>query len=51
MRPGWTIPAILGISMTLVATIVLARSPAQELDHRVLPPVTHPPGVMPSAQS
>lgn len=51
MRPGWTIPAILGITMTLLATVVLARSPAQELDHRVLPPVAHPPGVMPSTQT
>ena len=34
MRPGWTIPAIIGISLTLAATIVLARSPAQELEHR-----------------
>ncbi len=34
MRPGWTIPAILGIAITLAATLVLARSPAQELEHR-----------------
>jgi len=51
MRPGWTIPAILGITMTLLATVVLARSPAQELDHRVLPPVSHPPGAIPSTQN
>jgi drug/metabolite transporter (DMT)-like permease len=37
MRPGWTLPATLGIAMTLVATVVLARSPAQDLEHRVLP--------------
>ena len=37
MRPGWALPATFGIAMTLVATVVLARSPAQDLDHRVLP--------------
>ena len=42
MRPGWTIPAIIGIGLTLVATLVLARSPAQELEHRAIPPATHP---------
>lgn len=40
MRPGWQIPAIIGIGMTLVATVILARSPAQDLEHRAL--VTHP---------
>jgi drug/metabolite transporter (DMT)-like permease len=51
MRPGWTVPAILGISITLAATIVLARSPAQELEHRVIP--TPPPGagILPSTTS
>lgn len=38
MRPGWTIPAILGIGLTLAATVVLARSPAQDLEHRELSP-------------
>ncbi len=38
MRPGWTIPAIVGIAMTLGATVVLARSPAQNLDHREITP-------------
>lgn len=42
MRPGWTIPAILGIAITLAATFVLARSPAQELDHRTATAKTHP---------
>ena len=42
MRPGWTIPAIIGIGLTLVATVVLARSPAQELEHRAIPPGTTP---------
>ena len=42
MRPGWTIPAILGIALTLGATIVLARSPAQELEHRTAAASTHP---------
>lgn len=37
MRPGWTLPATLGIALTLAATVVLARSPAQDLEHRVLP--------------
>lgn len=32
IRRGWVIPATLGMSLTLVATIVLARSPAQELE-------------------
>lgn len=51
MRPGWTLPAIGGIGLTLVATIVLARSPAQELDHRNLPTPTHPSSAFPSARS
>lgn len=42
MRPGWTIPAILGIAITLGATVVLARSPAQELEHRTVTANTHP---------
>lgn len=42
MRPGWTIPAIVGIGLTLAATVVLARSPAQDLDHRAMPVPTHP---------
>lgn len=42
MRPGWTIPAILGIAITLGATYVLARSPAQELDHRKVSSKAHP---------
>jgi drug/metabolite transporter (DMT)-like permease len=42
MRPGWTIPAILGIAITLGATLVLARSPAQELDHRRVTAQAHP---------
>jgi hypothetical protein len=42
MRPGWTIPAIAGIGLTLVATVILARSPAQDLEHRVIPATTHP---------
>jgi hypothetical protein len=37
MRPGWAIPAIVGIGITLVGTLVLARSPAQQLDHHVVP--------------
>jgi hypothetical protein len=37
MRPGWALPATFGIAMTLAATVVLARSPAQDLEHRVLP--------------
>jgi uncharacterized membrane protein len=37
MRPGWALPATLGIALTLGATVVLARSPAQDLEHRVLP--------------
>lgn len=36
MRPGWTIPAIFGIAITLAATVLLARSPAQELEHRAI---------------
>jgi drug/metabolite transporter (DMT)-like permease len=39
MRPGWTIPAILGIGLTLVATVILARSPAQDLEHRAVPEI------------
>lgn len=42
MRPGWTIPAIVGIGFTLVATVILARSPAQDLEHRALPAIAHP---------
>ncbi len=42
MRPGWTVPAILGITMTLVATIILARSPAQDLEHRSISPADLP---------
>ena len=42
MRPGWTIPAIIGIAITLGATVVLARSPAQELEHRTITANTHP---------
>ena len=42
MRRGWTIPAIVGISLTVAATVVLARSPAQELDHRTAPAAAHP---------
>ena len=38
MRPGWTIPATLGIGLTLAATVVLARSPAQDLEHREISP-------------
>jgi hypothetical protein len=41
MRDGWEVPAIIGIGLTLGATIVLARSPAQELEHRALPAITH----------
>lgn len=41
MRPGWTIPAIAGIGITLVGTVVLARSPAQELEHRAISPAAH----------
>jgi hypothetical protein len=37
MRPGWVLPAAFGIALTLAATVVLARSPAQDLEHRVLP--------------
>ncbi|MCU1503430.1 MAG: hypothetical protein JWM12_2784 [Ilumatobacteraceae bacterium] len=36
MRRGWLAPAIFGIVMTLAATIVLARSPAQELEHHTV---------------
>ena len=32
VRRGWGIPAIVGIAITLAATLELARSPAQELD-------------------
>jgi drug/metabolite transporter (DMT)-like permease len=39
MRPGWTVPAAFGIALTLAATVVLARSPAQDLEHRALPMV------------
>jgi drug/metabolite transporter (DMT)-like permease len=41
MRPGWQIPAIVGIGLTLIATVVLSRSPAQNLEHRLpaRPPV------------
>ena len=42
MRPGWTLPAMLGIGLTLGATIVLARSPAQDLEHRNLPTPSQP---------
>ena len=42
MRPGWTIPAIAGIGLTLVATVILARSPAQDLEHRAIPATVHP---------
>ncbi len=42
MRLGWTIPAIVGIALTLGATIVLARSPAQELEHRTTAASAHP---------
>ena len=45
MRPGWVAPAIIGIGMTLVATIILARSPAQELEHRAIAVVDLPPEV------
>lgn len=45
MRPGWVVPAILGIGMTLVATIILARSPAQELEHRAIAVIDLPPEV------
>jgi drug/metabolite transporter (DMT)-like permease len=48
MRPGWTLPAILGIGLTLAATIVLARSPAQDLEHRNIPVPSHP-AVVPTA--
>jgi len=34
MREGWQIPAIVGIGLTLGATVVLARAPGQDLDHR-----------------
>jgi hypothetical protein len=37
MRPGWALPATFGIALTLGATVVLARSPAQDLEHRALP--------------
>ena len=47
MRPGWTLPAIFGIILTLAATVVLARSPAQELDRRALP-APHPGAVLSS---
>lgn len=42
MRRGWTIPAIIGIGLTLAATIVLARSPAQDLEHREISPADLP---------
>jgi len=42
MRPGWTIPAMIGIATTLGATIVLARSPAQDLEHRDISPADLP---------
>ncbi len=45
LRDGWTIPAVLGIGMTLVSTIVLARSPAQDLEHR-MPVAGHPPNTL-----
>ena len=35
MRPGWQIPAIVGIALTVIATVILARSPAQELEQRL----------------
>jgi len=34
MRDNWQIPALLGVALTLGATIVLARAPGQDLDHR-----------------
>ena len=49
MRSGWTLPAIGGISLTLAATIVLARSPAQDLEHRNLPSHAHPASALPHA--
>lgn len=42
MRPGWTIPAIMGIGITLAATVLLARSPAQDLEHREITPADLP---------
>jgi hypothetical protein len=36
VRDGWEIPATIGIGLTLGATVVLARSPAQELEHRLV---------------
>ncbi|HEY4333347.1 MAG TPA: hypothetical protein VGM78_12280 [Ilumatobacteraceae bacterium] len=43
LRPGWEVPAILGIALTLASTIALASSPAQEMDHSVVPvPSGHP---------
>ncbi len=42
MRPGWTVPAIAGIGLTLVATVILARSPAQDLEHRSIPAAVQP---------
>lgn len=37
MRQGWALPATFGIALTLVSTVVLARSPAQNLEHRLVP--------------
>ena len=34
IRRGWFVPAVVGTTVTLLATVGLARSPAQELDHR-----------------
>ncbi|MEO6124492.1 MAG: hypothetical protein ABIR32_12350 [Ilumatobacteraceae bacterium] len=42
MRPGWVIPATIGIGLTLAATVVLARSPAQDLEHREITPADLP---------
>ncbi|MCU1392244.1 MAG: hypothetical protein JWM34_672 [Ilumatobacteraceae bacterium] len=49
MRPGWVVPAICGITITLVATIVLARSPAQDLEHRNVPMSPSHSSALPSA--
>lgn len=37
VRTHFLVPALFGIALMLAATIVMSRSPAQDLEHRSLP--------------